>query len=169
MILGDKQSTSFVLSIDGAKINNSREIEMLGNVIDNQLKFSTHIKWLVYSEYHKSFEELFQINKNISIHQKHYVLEVHKSIMNPEFMWHCFNTNPIPYTVKPVYCGHLAFLKKVSATVRCLLYRCFQVILMGNKFCEFRVFWTILHKLVLAKVIDNSLNDKSRSLTKFKI
>ena len=44
---------------------------MLGNVIDNQLKFSKHIKWLVYSEYHKSFEELFQINKNISIHQKH--------------------------------------------------------------------------------------------------
>ena len=46
-----------------------------------------------------------QINKDISIHQKHLrilALEVYKSIMhfNPEFMWHCFNTNPIPYNLK---------------------------------------------------------------------
>ena len=168
MVLGDKQNTSFVLNINGKKINNSREIDLLGIVIDNQLKFKKHIEnlckkasfklhalrrirkflkvekarilanafinsqfnyapliWMfasktainkilkihyrtlqvVYSEYHKSYEELLQINKDISIHEKHLhilALEVYKSIMqfNPEFMWHCFNTNPIPYHLR---------------------------------------------------------------------
>ena len=44
MILGDKQNTSFILNIDGKKINNSRETELLGIVIDNQLKFKKHIE-----------------------------------------------------------------------------------------------------------------------------
>ena len=44
MILGDKQNTPFVLNINGKKINNSREIELLGIVIDNQLKFQKHIE-----------------------------------------------------------------------------------------------------------------------------
>ena len=167
MILGDKQNISLVLNINGKKINNYREIELLGIAIDNQLKFKKHIEnlckkvsfklhalrrirkfltvekarilantfinsqfyyapliWMfasktainkilkihyrtlhiVYSKYHKSYEELPQINKDISIHQKHLrilALEVYKSIMhfNPEFMWHCFNTNPIPYNL----------------------------------------------------------------------
>ena len=167
MILGDKQNTSFVFNINGKKIN-SREIELLGIVIDNQLKFKKHIEnlcrkasfklhalrrirkfltvekarilanafinsqfdyapliWMfasktainkilkihyrtlqvVYREYHKSYEELLQINKDISIHQEHLrilALEVYKSIthFNPEFMWHCFNTNPIPYNLR---------------------------------------------------------------------
>ena len=133
MILGDKQNTSLVLIVNGKKINNSREIELLGIVIDNQLKFKEHIEnlckkasfklhalrrirkfltvekarilanafinsqfpliWMfasktainkilkihcrtlqvVYREYHKSCEEFFQINKDFSIHQKHYV------------------------------------------------------------------------------------------------
>ena len=52
-----------------------------------------------------SYEELLQINKGISIHQKHLhilALQVYKSIMrfNPEFMWHCFNTSLIPYNLK---------------------------------------------------------------------
>ena len=46
MILGDKQNTSLVLNINGKKINNSREIELLGIVIDNQLKFKKHIEKL---------------------------------------------------------------------------------------------------------------------------
>ena len=153
---------------NGKKINNSREIELLGIVIDNQLKFKKHIEnlcqkasfklyalrrirkflmvekarilanafinsqfnyapliWMfasktainkilnihyrtpqvVYREYRKSYEELLQINKDISIHQKHLrilALEVYKSIMhfNPEFMCHCFNINPIPYNLR---------------------------------------------------------------------
>ena len=43
MIIGDKQNTSFVLNINGKKINNSREIELLGIAIDNQLKFNKRI------------------------------------------------------------------------------------------------------------------------------
>ena len=44
IILGDKQNTSLVLNINGKKINNSRETELLGTVIDNQLKFKKHIE-----------------------------------------------------------------------------------------------------------------------------
>ena len=44
MILRDKQNVSLVLNINGKKINNSREIELLGIVIDNQLKFKKHIE-----------------------------------------------------------------------------------------------------------------------------
>ena len=44
MILGDKQNTPFVLNINGKEINNSREIKLLGIVIDNQLKFKKHIE-----------------------------------------------------------------------------------------------------------------------------
>ena len=44
MILGNKQNTSLVLKINGKKINNSRVIELLGIVIDNQLKFKKHIE-----------------------------------------------------------------------------------------------------------------------------
>ena len=60
---------------------------------------------VVYSKYQKPYEELLQIHKDISIHQKHLcilVLEVYKSIMkfNTEFLWHCFNTNRIPYNLR---------------------------------------------------------------------
>ena len=73
--------------------------------INKILKIHYRTLQVVYSEYHKSYEELLQINKDISIHQKHLrilALEVYKSIMqfNPEFMWHCFNTNPIPYNLR---------------------------------------------------------------------
>ena len=43
MILRDKQNTSLALNINGKKTKNSREIELLGIVIDNQLKFKKHI------------------------------------------------------------------------------------------------------------------------------
>ena len=37
MILGDKQNTYLVLNINVKKINNSRETELLGIVVDKQL------------------------------------------------------------------------------------------------------------------------------------
>ena len=46
MILEEKQNTPFALNINGKKINNSREIELLGIAIDNQLKFKKHIEKL---------------------------------------------------------------------------------------------------------------------------
>ena len=75
--------------------------------INKILKIHYRALQVVYSEYHKPFEELLQINMDISIHQKHLrilALEVYKSIMhfNPEFMWHCFNTNPIPNNLRKV-------------------------------------------------------------------
>ena len=43
MVLGDRQNTPFVLNINEKKFNNSRKIELLRIVIDNQLKFKeTH-------------------------------------------------------------------------------------------------------------------------------
>ena len=143
MILGDNQNTSLVLDINGKKINNSREIELLGIVINNQLKFKKHIEnlckkasfklhalrrirkfltvkkarilasafinsqfnyapliWMfasktainkflkihyrrlqvVYREYHKSYEKLLQINKDIFVHKKHYVFWLYRFI-----------------------------------------------------------------------------------------
>ena len=43
-ILVDKRNISLVLNINGKKIINSREIELLGIVIDNQLKLKKHIE-----------------------------------------------------------------------------------------------------------------------------
>ena len=73
--------------------------------INKILKILDRTLQVVYSEYYKSYEELLQVNKDISIHQKHLrilALEVYKSIMhfnpeslNPEFMWHCFNTDSL--------------------------------------------------------------------------
>ena len=50
--------------------------------INKILKIHYRTLQVVYSEYHKSYEELLQINKDISIHQKHLrilALEVYKS------------------------------------------------------------------------------------------
>ena len=41
-----KQNTSLILNINGKKIDNSREIELLGIVIGNQLNFKKHIETL---------------------------------------------------------------------------------------------------------------------------
>ena len=67
--------------------------------INKILKIHYRTLQVVYSGYHKYYEELLQINKDISVPQKHLrtlALEVSESIMhiNPEFMWHYFNTNP---------------------------------------------------------------------------
>ena len=59
--------------------------------INKILKIHYRTLQVVYNQYHKSYEELFQINKDISIHQKHlriFALEVYKSIVrfNSEFV-----------------------------------------------------------------------------------
>ena len=60
---------------------------------------------VVCNEYNKSYKELLQLNNNTSIHERHlqYLdLEVFKSLMhlNPEFMRHYFNENPIAYDLR---------------------------------------------------------------------
>ena len=52
--------------------------------INKILKIHYRTLQVVYREYHKSYEELLQINKDISIHQKHLrilALDVYKNIM----------------------------------------------------------------------------------------
>ena len=71
-------------------------------LINRICKIQNRALQVVYNEYTKSYEELPQLNNNMSIHQKHlqyFALEVFKSLMhlNPEFMWYYFNENPILY------------------------------------------------------------------------
>ena len=71
--------------------------------INKILKIYYRVHQAVYSEYHKSYEELLQINEDISIHQKHLrILEVCKSIkyFKTEFMCHFSNTNSVSYNLR---------------------------------------------------------------------
>ena len=43
MILGDKKNNTFVLNIHDNEIKNSSEAELLGIIIDSQLKFKKHV------------------------------------------------------------------------------------------------------------------------------
>ena len=72
---------------------------------------------VVYIEYNKSYEELLQINNNVSIHQRHLqylALKVFKSLthLNPEFMRSYFNENPISYDLRK---GTKVFLPPVKS------------------------------------------------------
>ena len=61
---------------------------------------------VVYNEYDKSYEEeLLEMNKPASIHQRHLqflATEVYKSLMhlNPGFMWSYFSEKPLPYDLR---------------------------------------------------------------------
>ena len=49
----------------------------------------------------------------------------HFFICSKEIQKNLYYETFLAYTVKPVYSGHLGFLKKVSAITRCPLYRGF--------------------------------------------
>ena len=60
---------------------------------------------VIYNEYNKSYEELLQLNNNLSIHQRHLqylILEIFKSLihLNLEFLWSCLHENSIPYDLR---------------------------------------------------------------------
>ena len=69
--------------------------------INKILKIHCRTLQVVYSEYDKSYEELLQINKGHFYPPKTSTYLGFRGIMhfNPEFMWHCFNTNLIPYNL----------------------------------------------------------------------
>ena len=74
-------------------------------LIDKICKIHHRLLKVVCNEYNKSYEELLQLNNNVSIHQMHLqylALEVFKSLMhlNPKFKWSYFNENPIPYDLR---------------------------------------------------------------------
>ena len=66
------------------------------------------------------------------------------------------------YKDNPAYSGHLQFLKNVSTITTCPLNRGLLVIFTESKFCEFRVFRTILRRLIPAKIIAKLLIGKIR-------
>ena len=86
-------------------------------LIDKICKIHHRLLKVVCNEYNKSYEELLQLNNNVSIHQIHLqylALEVFKSLMhlNPEFTWSYFNDNPIPYDLRK---GTKVFLPPVKS------------------------------------------------------
>ena len=66
---------------------------LVGKTLINKIcKIHHRTHQVVYNEYNKSYEELFQFNNNVSIHQRHFqyfVLEGFKPLihLNPELMW----------------------------------------------------------------------------------
>ena len=72
---------------------------------------------MVYNEYNKSYQELLQLNNNVSIHQRYLqylALVIFKSLihLNPEFMWSYFNENPLPYDLRK---GTKVFLPPIKS------------------------------------------------------
>ena len=60
---------------------------------------------VIYNEYDKSYEELLEMNKSVSIRQRHLqflATEVYKSLMhlNPGFTWSYFSEKPLPYNLR---------------------------------------------------------------------
>ena len=83
---------------------------------------------VVYNKCSKSYEELLQLNNNVSIHQKHLqylALEVFKTLMhlNLEFMWSYFNENPIPYDLRKGIKVFLPPVKLFRLGLNCVHFR----------------------------------------------
>ena len=60
---------------------------------------------IVYDDFNKSYDELLELNNDLSVHQRHLrylAIEVLKSIMylNPQFMRSYFEEKPIPYNLR---------------------------------------------------------------------
>ena len=60
---------------------------------------------VVYDDFNKSYDELLEMNKSLSIHQRHFhylTIEAIKSIMNLnlQFMWSYFEEKPVPYNLR---------------------------------------------------------------------
>ena len=60
---------------------------------------------MVYNDFNKSYDELLELNNDLSIHQRHLrylATEVFKSIMhlNPQFTWSYFKENSLPHNLR---------------------------------------------------------------------
>ena len=60
---------------------------------------------MVYNDFNKSYDELLELNNDLSIHQRHLrylATEMFKSIMhlNPQFTWSYFKENSLPYNLR---------------------------------------------------------------------
>ena len=83
---------------------------------------------VVYNEYDKSYEELFEMNKSASIHQRHLqflAIEVYKSLMhlNLGFMWSYFSEKPLPYNFRNGNSVQLPHVKSCRFGINSLCFR----------------------------------------------
>ena len=77
-----------------------------GKTLINKIcKIHHRIIQVVYDDFNKSYDELLELNNDLSIHQRllrYLAIEVSKSIMhlNPQFMWSYFKEKPMPYNLR---------------------------------------------------------------------
>ena len=77
-----------------------------GKTLINKIcKIHHRIIQVVYDDFNKSYDELLELNNDLSIHQRHLrylAIEGSKSIMhlNPQFMWSYFEEKPMPYNLR---------------------------------------------------------------------
>ena len=91
-------------------------------------KLRDRILKVVYNEYDKSCEELLEMNKSASIHQRHLqflAIEVYKSLMhlNPEFMWSYFSEKPLPFNLRNRNSLQLPHVKTYCFGIKSLRFR----------------------------------------------
>ena len=89
-----------------------------------------HFKALqvVYNGYEKSYNELFILNRDISIYQKHLLFlatEVFKSVinLNPQFMWNYFNFSTLSYELRKRNKVNLTETRTCRYGINSLLFR----------------------------------------------
>ena len=104
------------LSVDKAKLLANAFIDsqfnyasliwmFVGKTLINKIcKIHHRTLQVVYDDFNKSYDELLELNNDLSIHQRHLrylAIEVFKSIMhlNPQFMWSYFEENSLPYNL----------------------------------------------------------------------
>ena len=73
---------------------------------------------VVYDGFDKSYDELLELNRDLSIHQRHLrylAIEVFKSIiyLNPQLMWSYFQENTMPYNLRD---GSKLVLRKTKSS-----------------------------------------------------
>ena len=79
---------------------------------------------VVCDDFDESYDELLELNRDLSIHQRHLrylAIEVFKSIMhlNPQFMWSYFEEKPMPYNLRD---GSKLVLPKTNLHVLVLIH-----------------------------------------------
>ena len=103
------------LSVDKAKVLANALIDSQFNYLIIMFAGKTLIKknckiyhrnlQVVYDDFNKSYDELLELNNDLSIHQRrlrYLAIEVFKSIMhlNQQFMWSYFEEKPMPYNLR---------------------------------------------------------------------
>ena len=119
-----------------SQFNYAPLIWMLANKpsIDKIVKIHKRTLQIVYDVYGELYENLWNTNDDISIHQKilrYLAIEVYKSLtkLNPGFMWNFFERNHILYNLRR---GGLLLLPPAKSTRYCVNSLAFRASLLWN-------------------------------------